>query len=52
MKSKKRKTYSLAELKDEFIGKQGTAERDEYDYELNREVLGKTIKANLSQKGQ
>lgn len=38
------KTYSLAEMKDKYIGKVGTAERDEYEYELNMEVLGRMIK--------
>lgn len=39
------RTYTLAEMKDEFIGKVGTKERDEYEYELRMEVLGKMIKA-------
>jgi HTH-type transcriptional regulator/antitoxin HipB len=45
METKETKTYSLAEMKDEFIGKAGTQERDEYEYELQMEVLGKMIKA-------
>lgn len=39
------KTHSLAEMKDRYIGKLGTSERDDYEYELNMEVLGKMIKA-------
>lgn len=39
------KTYSLAEMKDKFIGKTGTQERDEYEFELRMDVLGKMIKA-------
>lgn len=39
------KTYSLAEMKDKYIGKVGTRERDEYEYELRMDVLGKMIKA-------
>lgn len=39
------KTYTLTELKDKYIGKEGTQERDEYEYELRMEVLGKMIKA-------
>jgi len=39
------KTYSLDELKDEFIGKVGSKEREEYEYELRMEVLGQMIKA-------
>jgi HTH-type transcriptional regulator / antitoxin HipB len=38
------KTYSLSEIKDEFIGKVGTTKRDEYEYELNMEVLSYMIK--------
>lgn len=39
------KTSTLAEMKDELIGKVGTQERDEYEYELRMEVLGQMIKA-------
>jgi HTH-type transcriptional regulator / antitoxin HipB len=39
------KTYTLAEMKDKYIGKIGTKERDEYEYELRMDVLGKMIKA-------
>ncbi|WP_225986543.1 helix-turn-helix domain-containing protein [Rufibacter sp. LB8] len=39
------KSSSLSELKDKFIGKVGTQERDAYEYELHMEVLGKMIKA-------
>lgn len=38
------KTYSLSEMKDEFIGKVGSPKRDEYEYELNMEVLSFMIK--------
>lgn len=38
------KSYSLAEMKDKYIGKTGTIDRDEYEYELNMEVLGRMIK--------
>lgn len=44
MAKKEIKSYSLAEMKDKYIGKMGTAERDEYEYELNMEVLGRMIK--------
>lgn len=44
MATKLIKTYSLAEMKDKNIGKEGTAERDEYEYELSMDVLGKMIK--------
>jgi DNA-binding XRE family transcriptional regulator len=45
MAKKEMKSYSLAEMKDKYIGKVGTAERDEYEYELRMDVLGKMIKA-------
>ena len=38
------KTYSLAEMKDKYIGKIGTTDRDEYEYELRMDVFGKMIK--------
>ncbi len=44
------KTYSLAEMKDKYIGKVGTQERDEYEYELQMDVLGKMIKAARQQR--
>ncbi len=45
MATKKMKTYTLADMKDQYIGKIGTEERDEYEYELRMDVLGKMIKA-------
>lgn len=45
MATKELKSYSLAEMKDEFIGSSGTQEREDYEYELRMEVLGKMIKA-------
>jgi DNA-binding XRE family transcriptional regulator/phage-related protein len=45
MATKEIKAYSLAEMKDKYIGKVGTADRDEYEYELRMDVLGKMIKA-------
>ncbi len=44
MATKALKTYSLAEMKDKYIGQVGTKERDEYEYELRMDVLGKMIK--------
>lgn len=44
MEQAKIKSYSLSEMKDEFIGREGTRERDEYEYELRMDVLGKMIK--------
>ena len=45
MANNKVKTYSLSEMKDKYIGKVGTTERDEYEYELRMDVIGKMIKA-------
>ncbi len=50
----KMKTYSLSEMEDKYIGKKGTKERDEYEYELRMELLGQMIrttrkKRNLTQ---
>lgn len=45
MATKKIKTYSLTDMKDKFIGKPGSRERDEYEYELSMDVLGRMIKA-------
>ncbi|WP_339922680.1 helix-turn-helix transcriptional regulator [uncultured Cyclobacterium sp.] len=44
MATKELKTDSLAEMKDKYIGEVGTQERDEYEYELRMDVLGKMIK--------
>ena len=45
MATKEIKTYSIAEMKDKYIGKVGTTDRDEYKYELRMDVLGKMIKS-------
>ena len=38
------KSKSLAEMKDKYIGKVGTTNRDTYEYELRMDVLGRMIK--------
>ena len=38
------KTYTLDEMKDKYVGKKGTKERDEYEYELRMEIVGQMIK--------
>ena len=45
MATKRPKTYSLAEMKDKYIGKVGSKERENFEYELRMDVLGKMIKA-------
>lgn len=32
-------------MKDKYVGKVGTKERDDYEYELRMDILGKMIKA-------
>ena len=44
MATKEVKTYTLAEMKDKYIGNIGTKERAEYEYELRMDILGKMIK--------
>jgi HTH-type transcriptional regulator / antitoxin HipB len=44
MATKELKTFTLAEMKDKYVGKVGTKDRDEYEYELGMDVLGKMIK--------
>lgn len=39
------KMMTLDELKDKHIGKVGTPERDDYEFELKVEVLGEMIKS-------
>lgn len=39
------KSYTLAEMKDKYIGEIGTKARDEYEYELSMELLGRMIKS-------
>ena len=38
------KSFTLAEMKDKYIGKKGTEQRDQYEYELTMDVLGRMIK--------
>jgi len=49
MATKELKTYTLDEMKDKYIGKVGTTERDGYEYELRMDVLGKMIKTARQQ---
>lgn len=43
--------YTLEEFEDEFIGKKGTTERDQYESEIEKIRIGDTIrKARLKQK--
>lgn len=44
MATEEMKSYTLDEMKDMFIGTQGTKDREEYEYELRMDVIGKMIK--------
>ena len=44
MKTQEMKAFTLAEMKDKYIGQIGTSEREEYEYELSMELLGRMIK--------
>jgi len=41
---KKLKKYSFDQIKDDFLGKKGTAKRDQYEFDLRLELLGEMIK--------
>ena len=45
MATKNLKTLTLSEMKNKYIGKTETEEREEYEYELSMDVLGKMIKS-------
>lgn len=45
MAKKEIKKYTLADIKDRYIGKEGSEERNQYEYELRMDVLGHLIKA-------
>jgi plasmid maintenance system antidote protein VapI len=47
----KMKQYTLSELEDRYIGKKGTPERDEYEYELRMELLARMIKKTRQARG-
>ncbi len=44
MKNRSLKSYSIDEVKDKLIGKKGTKKRDQYELELNLDLLGDMIK--------
>ena len=43
MNKKEIKTYTLDQLTDEYIGKQGSKDRERFEFELKLEVLGYMI---------
>lgn len=44
------KTYTLDQVQDKLIGKVGTANRDQFEYELQMELIGKAIKETRQQR--
>ncbi len=46
----KMKAYSLSEMENKYIGKKGTKERDEYEYELRMDLLGQMIRTTRKEK--
>ena len=44
MKTNRLKTYTLEEITDKHVGKQGTPERDRFDFELKLDILGEMIR--------
>ena len=44
------KLHSLAEMKDKYLGKLGSKDRDHYEYELRMEILGKMIKSTRQER--
>lgn len=44
MDNKEMKLYTLNEVKDKYIGKEGSKERNQYEYELKMDIIGHMIK--------
>lgn len=44
MADKKMKTYTLKELTDQYIGKKGSSNREQFEFELKLDILGEMIK--------
>lgn len=44
MAKTKLKSYSLTKMKDKYIGKIGTKQREQYEYKLRMDLLGRMIK--------
>ena len=49
-KSKRLKTYTLDQIKEEMIGKRGTTARNSYESELSLELLGEMIRMTRLQR--
>jgi len=44
------KKYTMAEMEDRYFGKSGSPEREEYEYELKMELLGKMVKTTRKER--
>ena len=44
MSKNEMKTYSLEELTSEYIGKKGTPERDQFEFDLKLDIIGDMIR--------
>lgn len=44
------KRYKLNEVEDKLIGKKGTAERDQYEFELELELIGDMIQSTRKER--
>jgi HTH-type transcriptional regulator/antitoxin HipB len=44
------KKYTLSEMEDRYIGNVGTPERDDYEYELRMDILGRMIKTTRKER--
>jgi len=44
------KTYTLEELTDTYVGKKGTPERNQFEFELKLDILGDMIKKARKEK--
>lgn len=50
MANAKIKSKSLAAMKDKYIGKTGTKARDNFEYELRMDILGRMIKTTRQER--
>jgi len=44
------KSKTLSQMKDKYIGKRGSQERESYEHELRMDVLGRMIKATRQER--
>lgn len=50
MKNKNSKSVTIDELTEQIVGAKGTPERDEFEYELQMEVIGELIKKSRKER--